>query len=162
VGSFIGGAVSNAFGNWTLRAELAYETDRFFATNGLFPDVQPSDQWSSVIGIDWQGWRDQFISLQWFQKSIIDHRSEMSDARRNDIASFLWESVFMNETVKWQWLQIHSLDDSDGVVQLKLSYNYETNIDVYVGADHFYGRADGFYGQFDQADRLTVGIEWGF
>ena len=50
----------------------------------------------------------------------------------------------------------------DGVVQASLNYQWNTNINLKVGADFFYGDADGLYGQFRGNDRVSVGIEIGF
>ncbi len=48
------------------------------------------------------------------------------------------------------------------MVQVKLTYNYEANIDIYAGVDVFYGNHDDLFGQFDETDRATIGIVWGF
>lgn len=158
----IGGTASTALGDWTLRAELAYETDRYHRTVAVLPGVAAADQWGFVIGLDWQGWTDQFISLQWFQTSITESTPGLVNNQQENRATFLWESNFLNETLTTEWLHIHSLDHGDGVIQPKLTYNYQANIDIYVSADIFYGDSDELFGQFDQADRITIGINWGF
>ena len=158
----VGGTASTALGDWTLRTEIAYETDRYHRTVSAFPGVAEADQWSSVIGLDWQGWTDQFVSLQWFQTSLIGSTPDLFSNRHENTATFLWESKFLNETLTAEWLHIHSLDHGDGVFQPKLTYNYQANIDIYVGVDILYGDSDELFGQFDQADRITIGINWGF
>lgn len=158
----IGGSVSNAFGDWTLRSEVAYETDRYHRTTSTLPGVIDADQWSTVIGLDWQGWTNQFISVQWFQTTITESDADLVNNSREDIATFLWESKFLNETLTFEWLQLHSLDHGDGVAQPRLIYNYEANLDVYVGVDNFYGNRMRLFGQFKEADRISVGFEWGF
>jgi hypothetical protein len=35
-------------------------------------------------------------------------------------------------------------------------------MNIWLGADVFYGDPDGFYGQFDDEDLVTVGFDWGF
>lgn len=158
----IGGTASTALGDWTLRAELAYETDRYHRTVATIPGVAEADQWGFVIGLDWQGWTDQFISLQWFQTSITESTADLVNGPQENRATFLWESNFLNETLTTEWLHIHSIDHGDGVIQPKITYNYQANIDLYVSADIFYGNSKELFGQFDQADRVTIGINWGF
>jgi hypothetical protein len=158
----IGGTASNAFGDWILRTEVAFETDRYHRTVSALPGVSKADQWSTVIGLDWQGWTDQFISMQWFQTTITGSDSDLINNRREDMVTFLWESKFFNETLTLEWLQIHSLDHGDGAVQPRLTYNYETNVDVYLAVDSFYGNRDRLFGQFKEADRVSIGFEWGF
>lgn len=156
-----GGSASTAFGDWTLRTEVAYESNRFQRTRLDFPGVSKSDQWSSVIGLDWQGWTDQFVSLQWFQTTILGGGEELVANRQEDTLTLLWELNFFNETLTLEWLHIHSIDHGDGVIQPQLTYNYRSNIDVYLGVDWFYGDEDELYGQFDRADRITIGFIWG-
>tara|TARA_R110001592_G_scaffold326841_1_gene607806 strand:+ start:6991 stop:8292 length:1302 start_codon:yes stop_codon:yes gene_type:complete len=158
----VGGTASTALGDWTLRTEIAYETNRYHRTVSTFPGVSKADQLGSVIGLDWQGWTDQFISFQWFQTTITESTPALFNNRHENRVTFLWESKFLNETLTGEWLHIHSLDHGDGVFQPKLTYNYQANIDIYVGVDVFYGDNDELFGQFDQADRITIGINWGF
>jgi hypothetical protein len=158
----MGGTASSVFGDWTLRAEFAYETDRYQRTVSALPGVAKAHQWSTVIGLDWQGWTDQFVSVQWFQSTVVDSNETLINNRREDTATLLWELKFLNETLSFKWMHIISLDHGDGVVQSKLSYNYSENIDIYLGVDSFYGDREGLYGQFKDADRFRIGLEWGF
>ncbi len=158
----LGGTLSKAFGDWTLRAEFAYETDRYHRSPETASGVERADQWSSVVGLDFQGWTDQFISAQWFQTSIRGNAAHLIANQREEQLTFLWESKFLNEVLSLKYLHLHSLDHGDGMVQSKLSYNLESNLDVYVRADFFYGDSDKLFGQFDSQDRLALGFEWGF
>ena len=158
----VGGTASNAFGDFILRMEVAYETDRYHRTVSALPGVIKADQWSTVIGLDWQGWTDQFVSMQWFQTTITRSDSALINNRHEDMLTFLWESKFFNETLILEWLQIHSLDNGDGVAQPRLTYNYQANLDVYVAADIFYGDRKNLFGQFKDTDRVSFGFEWGF
>jgi hypothetical protein len=158
----IGGTASTVVGDWTVRAEIAYETDRYHRTVSTAPGVTKAGQWSTVLGLDWQGWTDQFISVQWFQTTVVGSGEDLINNQSEDTATFLWESKFMNETVTLKWLHIFSLDHGDGVLQTKLTYNYRENIDIYAGVDVFYGDREGLFGQFKEADRFRIGFEWGF
>ena len=157
-----GGTLSNAFGDWTLRAELAYETDRYHRDLKASTGVSRADQWSSVVGIDFQGFTDQFISMQWFQASIRKNSEMLVANRREEQLTFLWESKFFNEVLTFKYLHLHSLDHDDGMLQTKLTYNLESSLDVYARADFFYGDSDRLFGQFESADRVALGFEWGF
>ncbi|MEH6826026.1 MAG: DUF1302 family protein [Motiliproteus sp.] len=158
----LGGSASTALGNWIVRTEVAYETDRYHRTQTNLPGVIEADQWSSVIGIDWQGWTDQFVSLQWFQTYIRTDSDDLVRKPRENTLTFLWESSFFNETLSAKWLQIHSIDHGDGIFRPRLSYNYASNVDIYIAADLFYGDQAQLFGQFDHADRISIGLNWGF
>ena len=157
-----GGTASTALGDWILRAELAFETDINHRTTEPLPGVSQAHQWSSVVGLDWQGFTDQFISVQWFQRTIAGGREKRIAKKRENTVSFLWESKFANETLSLEWLHLHSTDHGDGLVQPEVRYNYEANLDIYLNAAVFYGDRKERFGQFDHADRIAFGFVWGF
>ena len=65
----------------------------------------------------------------------------------------LWTCLF---------LMIQNLNRSDGVLQASLNYDWRTNIRLKIGADIFYGSSQGLFGQFDENDRVSMSIEFGF
>ncbi len=157
----LGGSASTSLGQWIVRQELAFETDRYFRSESAFPGVIQSDQLSLVLGFDWQGWQDQFVSLQYFQGNALDYSSDMVMDKRDQKLSLLWESKFLNETLTLKYLGLYSINDQDGFHQARLTYNYQANVDVYLGGEQFYGDDQGLFGQFDQADRVMLGVNWG-
>ncbi|MEH6345352.1 MAG: DUF1302 family protein [Bermanella sp.] len=158
----LGGSASTSLGQWIVRTELAYETDQYLRSETAFPGVIKSDVASYVVGLDWQGWSDQFVSLQIFQSHILENASQAILEKQDTKMSFMWESKFLNETLTLEALTLYSINDEDGVNQVSMNYNYEANIDVYLGFDHFYGDSQGLFGQFDNSDRVVAGINWGF
>jgi hypothetical protein len=158
----LGGSASSALGDWTIRAEIAFETNRYHRTKQSLSGIVQANQWSSVLGVDYQGWNDQFISVQWFQSRINAAQAELIEHSQEDSLTLLWESNFLNDTLTAKWLQIHSIDHGDGVFRSKVSYNLQSNLDIYVSADVFYGNKEKRFGQFDQGDRVSIGFEWGF
>ncbi len=69
---------------------------------------------------------------------------------------------FMNEALQAEVLLIQSLNQRDGVLQASLEYQWRTNIRLKVGADIFYGKSQGLFGQFNEKDRVSIGVEVGF
>ena len=157
-----GGSASTALGDWILRAELAYETDRYQRSVVALPGVVKTDQWGSVVGLDYQGWTDQLLSIQWFQSRVFGQESLTVKEKRENVMSLIWEHRFLNDTLTLRASNLHSLNRHDGLVRVKVSYNMVSNLDVYLGGDRFYGDNKGLFGQFDQADRVVVGVELGF
>jgi len=157
----LGGSASTSLGQWILRSEMAFESDRYLRSEAVFPGVVKSDVFSFVVGWDWQGWQDQFVSLQYFQGNALDNASQLVVDKRDEKLSFLWESKFLNETLALKYLGLYSVNDQDGFHQVRLTYNYQANMDIYLGGDQFYGNSQGLFGQFDQADRVMLGVNWG-
>ncbi|WP_282608629.1 DUF1302 family protein [Pelagibius sp. Alg239-R121] len=160
----LGGSFNNAFDDWVVRGEVGYSTDRFFITEdaGDSDGVVKSGEVSYVLGLDYQGITDTFLSAQLFQSFIADHEDGIVQDQVETSATFLVERTFENETIKLSLLVIQSLNEGDGVVQAELDYQLYSDVNLTLGADIFYGDEDGLFGQFRNRDRITFGVTVGF
>ena len=59
-------------------------------------------------------------------------------------------------------LVLQDVDYEDGMLRPKLTYEYNDEINIYAGADIFYGSEDGLFGQFNVTDRVVSGVVVGF
>ncbi len=158
-----GGSFSNAFDSLTLRGEVAYSIDHYFSINDITDKdgVLKSDEFTYILGFDWQGIEDTFLSLQLFQSYVVnDDPGLVRDPLQTSI-TLLYRQQFYNQTLQFETLLIHNLEDNDGLVRPKIDYQWQDGMNVWVGFDIFYGEADSLFGQYDASDRLIVGMEWG-
>lgn len=160
-----GGTLANAFGDFTLRAEAGYSTDRHFVAE---PDGTPqaadavvaAGELSYVVGVDWMGLTDTLVSAQLFQSHADVHPAAVRRRVETDV-TLLVERTWRNDTMKAGLLAIHDADDGDGVVTVELSHAWRSNVTLRLEASVFYGAADGRFGQFDDGDRVLLGVEVG-
>lgn len=152
-----GVSASTAFGDFVFRGELGYSTDRYFTSNANARGVEKSHELSGVLGLDYSGLTDTLISGQFFQSSISSSEGVLR-AQHETSLSLLVRRDFANDTLTAGLLAIHNTNDSDGVVQLELSYQLTSDLTIAAGADVFYGTAEGLFGQFDERDRFTLRI----
>lgn len=159
-----GGSVSNAFGKATVRAEVGYVTDRFVLTN----DPQDTDgifetgEASGVIGLDYQVDADLLVSGQVFAGVLTDDAPGLVRDQVTGTASLLVRQEFLNDTVEVEGLLLQSLNQGDGLVQLGATYKLTDAVTLAAGADVFYGNRQGIFGQFGEADRVTLAVTYGF
>jgi len=167
----MGGTASNAFGDFTLRAEVGLNSDSYFISRHLTLNeqqqvtgagIRSSPELSSVLGLDYQGISDVLISGQWFQSHLTDYLSDIIRDRTEHTVSLLYEHKLANETWTLRTLWLHSLNEDDGLIRPRISWNASSNLDIWLGSDYFYGSGQGLYGQFDQQDRVFIGLELGF
>ncbi len=160
----LGGSLSNVFGDVTLRGEIAYSSDRYFLSDdiGDVDGVIHTGELSYVIGVDYQGWRDWFISAQVFQSLVTDPTSGLVRDTLETTATFLLRRDFLNDALQAEALLIHGLNQGDGLLQASMAYELRSNIRLSVGADIFYGTSRGLFGQFNENDRVVFGIDIGF
>lgn len=156
----IGGSFSNAFGDVVIRAELGYFTDHYFlSTNSNDKSgITNSPEVNYVLGVDWTGIEDVFISGQIFQSWITDYDSSIVRDEINTTLTFLYRQDFMYETLETEVLLITNLNNGDGLVRPKISYEWSSELEIWLGIDVFYGNNDGLYGQFSDNDRLVAGV----
>lgn len=158
----VGASFSNAFGNLTLRGELAFTTGKRFPTASFFDQdgVIESDRFQYVLGFDWFGFSDWFLSAQFFQDIVIDNDPGLiRDQVENRITAVARRS-FINDNLVFETTALHSIDNGDGLIRPKLSYALNDVTTIWMAADIFYGSESGVFGQFDQRDRLVLGAEF--
>ena len=157
----LGSAFSNAFGDFVLRGEIGYSTDRYFLPDDVNDNVIKSDELAYVFGLDWSGLEDTFFSVQLFQSRLIDDQSGLIRDKVDTTMTLLARRNFMNDTLVAELMLLHNMNNDDGLVRPKITYDWNDNIKAWVGADIFYGDEKGLFGQFDSNDRLTMGVQWG-
>jgi hypothetical protein len=160
----LGGTFSNVFGDFTIRGEIGYSSDRYFLTDDITDrdGVIHTSEFSYVLGLDYQGWRDWFVSAQAFQSIVTNAGSGLVRDTKESTATLLTRRDFLNEALQAELLLIHSLNRGDGVLQAAIKYDWRSNIRLKAGADIFYGTSIGLFGQFKEKDRISLGIEIGF
>jgi hypothetical protein len=159
----LGGTFSRALGDWVARGELGYFSKRFFVTTDPADadGVAESPELSYVLGIDWSGLSDTFISAQLFQSWLLNHKQGFTRPELDTNLTFLMRREFWNDTLTAEILWITNTNDGDGLVRPKVEYDLEDNVSIWAGLDVFYGDRDGLFGQFDDNDRLLIGVEVG-
>ena len=160
----IGGTFSNAFGDWVVRGEVGYFTDQFYLTDDAADadGITESPELSHVLGLDWTGIEDTFLSAQLFQSWVTDSPSGLVRDELDTSLTFLARRDYLNDTLQAEVLWIVNTNDNDGLVRPKLVYEWQDNVKTWVGADIFYGDRDGLYGQFSNNDRIVIGVELGY
>jgi len=158
-----GGTFSRAFGDWVARGELGYFSNRYFLTENLHDDdgIAQSAELSYVLGIDWSGMTDTFISAQLFQSRLTNDQTGFTRPEVDTSFTFLARRMFWNDTLTTEVLWIVNTHDGDGLIRPKLSYDLDDNLEVWLGLDVFYGNHQGLFGQFADNDRVLLGVKLG-
>ncbi len=160
----LGGTFSNAFGDFVLRGELGYSFDRYFLTDDPSDSdgVSESDNFSSVIGLDWSGLDDTLVSAQIFGDYITNDIDGLTRDPFEATTSLLVRRSFLDEDLVAEVIWLQSLNSGDGLVRPKITYHIDDNIKLWAGADVFFGTSDGVFGQFDNNDRVLFGVQFSF
>jgi len=158
----LGGTLSKDFGSVVLKTEAVYSQGRRFTVLRADPDgVVRQNTLDWAAGLDFTLATDTRFNVQLFQRVFFDHdRDIVPDKRENGFSLYL-SSKFGNN---WeaQALLISSLNRSDWMFRPKLSWNFERNWRLLLGADIFHGPTLGLFGQYDNKDRVYSEIRYSF
>ena len=160
----LGGSFSNAFDNWVLRGELAYFSDRHFLAEGFSDSdgITKGAEASYVLGLDWAGLENTLISGQLFQSVALNRESATLRDKTDSTVSLLVNHTLLNETMELRLIWLANTNIGDGLLRLRASYEWQDNLKTWISSDTYYGSEEGIFGQFDDNDRLTLGVELGF
>ena len=160
----IGATFSNAFGNLTLRGEMALNLGSMFATTWNVGDgpARKMNEFAYVLGFDWYGIKETFLSLQCFQNWALGDTKGLVRNKVESYVSFLARRELLHDTLFLKALLIENLDGRGGMLRLEASYELREDMRIWAGLDLFHGSATENFGQFDSRDRLIAGIKWFF
>ncbi len=160
----LGTTFSTALGDWVLRGEVGYFSRTFFI--GKDPTrhhgVVKSPHLNYVLGLDWNGPADILISGQLIQSWMLKHAQRGTRNRLDSTLTLLMRRLFLYDTLTAEVLVIANLNHGDGIVRPKLRYQWLDHLDIWLGADVFFGDREGVFGQFGNNDRVLLGFESAF
>ena len=160
----LGGTFSNAFGDLTVRGEVATFFGRTFSTGSVIDSdgVVQSDELAYVIGLDWYALAETMVSLQFFESRVLDHERGLFRDRTEDNVTLMVRHEMLHDTLLLEALWLYGLNRGDGLLRPKVTYQLNDHTTAWLGYDLFHGGPGGVFGQFDANDRLVLGIEWAF
>jgi hypothetical protein len=161
--NLVGGTLSNALGEFSVRGEFAWNSDVWLmSTDYSIGGVESSEEIAFVLGLDWQRSSSTMVSLQWFQSHLLDYKRTIVRDQTENMVSVLVLQTFDNQSWEFRALALHSLNYEDSMAQFKLKYWLRSNLEIWAGADLFFGDEFGVFGQFSDYDRLLFGLRYGF
>ena len=158
----IGGTFSNAFGDFVVRGEAAFSTNKLFIANPTSDadGVAETDELGYVLGLDWYGMEDMLLSAQLFQSVTTSNPAGMVRDQLDTNFTFLAQQEFLDGDLTLDVIWLTNVNQADGLLRPKVSYQVTDELDVWLGLDVFYGDDDGVFGQFDDQDRIVTGVKW--
>lgn len=161
--SHVAGVTSaTTFGDFALRTEAGFFSDRFVATNDIFdPDgLAASREYAALLGLDWFGLGGgAFVSMQWLQSFVPDLPRAAIRGEAQSIATLVFRRPFAAEAGLVQTMLLVDGERGDGLLRGRVSYEATAHLTVAAGMDVFYGSNRGIFGQFDDRDRVVLELE---
>lgn len=157
-----GASVSRPLGNIVVRGEVAYRTDLPIPgrqANGL-PGGVPTDTVAALVGIDFSGLSNTWLSLQVLVDRAMDHPSRLVRDRDEYLLTATADRYFLNRRLKTRVQAFHSPNEDDGLARLAIEYQLASRVSISLAVDEFYGPDRGLFGQFAHRDQIRFSIEF--
>lgn len=158
-----GGTLAKDFGSVVLKGEGVYTHGRSFAVTriGDVDGVVAQNTMDWALGLDFTLPAETRFNVQFFQRAFFSYDSDLiSDERENGYSLLLNHKL--TDKIEAQALWISSLNRTDWLFRPKVSWNFERNWRLNVGADIFKGPQYGMFGRYDGADRVYSEVRYSF
>lgn len=159
----LGSTLAKDLGDIVVKAEAVYTRGRNFTVlNAMDTDgVAPQNTLDWAAGLDFTLPAETRFNVQVFQRQFFSYNQDIiSDRRENGYSLLLNNKFFTNWEA--QALFISSANRPDWLFRPRLSWNFERNWRVLLGADVFKGPPLGMFGRYDQQDRVYSEIRYSF
>jgi hypothetical protein len=157
----VGTSVNKTVGGALARAEAAYSFDKRFSSSDLTADgVSKNDYLHYLVGYD-SNWFDVDVSLQFIQQHIIDYDDSINQDEFTNTLSFLLNKTFLREKLIFNLFGYYGINDEDGLLRFKLSYDLADGINILAGYNLFFGD-EGAFGQFNENDMAYLQVRLDF
>lgn len=158
-----GGTLAKDLGSTVLKGELVYTNGRKYNVTRLAqPDgLVKQNTLDYAIGLDFTFGSDTRLNLQAFQRVFFAHDPDIIPDKRESGASVFLSSK-LGHNLEAQTLLVHSLNRNDWMLRPRVTWGFEKNWRLAVGADIFYGPITGFFGRFNGGDRVYTEIRYSF
>ena len=159
----VGGTLAKDFGDVVLKGEAVYTRGRSFTTlNAMDSDgVTPQNTIDWAAGLDFTLPAESRLNVQIFQRQYFNYDSDIiSDKRENGYSLLFNTKIFNNWEAQATF--ISSTNRTDWLFRPRVTWSFERNWRLLVGADVFKGPPTGLFGQYDQQDRVYSEVRYSF
>jgi len=144
------------------KAEIVYTGDREYTVTRLSDGdgLVKQNTVDYILGLEWTLPDDNRLNVQLFGRYVSNHDPDTFLRKNEKGVTLLWSSKFGN----WepQMLVMSSLNRSDWLARPRVVWNFARNWRAAFGADYFGGQSTGFFGRFDDKDRVYTEVRYTF
>ena len=160
----IGGTFTKDLGSIVARGEAVYTKGQNFAVNTGFPadGVVSRETLDWIIGIDYPLPSESRINLQVFRRTYFggDDDNIVPHAAGSGVTALF--STKLSDRLEPSILWIQHFDGGGGLVRPKVTWSFMKNVSLGFGADIFRGSRDGYFGRFNNRDRVYTELRYDF
>jgi hypothetical protein len=159
-----GGTLSKDFSDFVLRAEAVYTYGQGYSvTDPNTPQgvvVRPTLDY--IISAEWVLPGDTRVNVQGFQRAYFGGGGADIAIKSDGFGASLFVSTKLTRALEAQLLWIQNFKDAGGLIRPRLNWAVAKNTTLGFGVDIFTGPTDGYFGRFNNRDRLYAEARYDF
>lgn len=159
-----GATLSKDFGFSVARAEFVYGGKQNYATTDpLAPEgVVSRETIDWIISADFVPFRDSRLNVQAFQRIYLNGGSEAVALKSGDFGASIQLTAKVTPTIEPEILWIQAFGGGGSLVRPRVNWLAGRNLKVSLGVDIFSGDIDGYFGRYNNRDRVYTELRYTF
>ena len=159
-----GGTLSKDFSDFVLRAETVYAHGQGYSvTDPSAPQgVVTRSTLDYILSVEFALPGDTRLNVQGFQRVFFGGGGGDIAIKSDGFGASIFVSTKLTNTLEPQLLWIQNFKNAGGLIRPRLNWLAAKNTTLGFGVDIFTGSADGFFGRFNNRDRLYAEVRYDF
>ncbi len=159
-----GGTVSKDLGEMVLRGEAVYASGQGYSvTDPSVPQgVVQRSTLDYIVSVEFPLPGDTRLNLQGFQRAYFDGGGGGLAIKNDGFGASVLLSTKLNSAFEPQILWIQNFKDAGGLIRPRLNWYAAKNATVGFGVDIFIGPSDGYFGRYNNRDRVYSELRYDF
>ena len=159
-----GGTVSKDLGESVVRAEAVYTNGQSYSVTSLTAPqgVVERNTLDYIVSIEWSLPGDTRLNLQGFQRAFFGGSASDNVIKTEGFGASVFLSTKLTEAFEPQILWIQSFKDAGGLIRPRLNWYPAKNTAFGFGVDIFTGPNDGYFGRYNNRDRVYAEVRLDF
>jgi len=159
-----GGTVSKDLGDMVLRAEAVYANGQGYSTTDLSAPqgVVQRSTLDYIVSVDVPLPGDTRLNVQAFQRAFFNGGGGNLVVKSDGFGASIFLSTKLSAAFEPQILWIQNFKNAGGLVRPRLNWYPAKNTAVGFGVDIFTGPDDGYFGRYNNRDRVYADLRYDF
>lgn len=160
----VGATLSKDFDTFVLRAETVYTHGQGY-NSGSSLDTQSIVEHPTlayIVSVDVPLPKDSRINLQAFQNIFLNGGGRDVAVRNDGVGISIFASTKIGNSLEPQVLWIQNFNAAGGMVRPRLNWHAARNTTVGFGVDVFTGPSAGYFGRYNNRDRVYTEVRYDF
>ncbi len=160
----LGGTVSKDLGSFVLRGEAVYTSGQGFSVADVNAPqyVVERSTFDYIVSADFPLPNDVRLNVQAFQRVFYDGGGSDLAIRSDGVGASVFLTAKIGDVLEPQVLWIQNFRDAGSLVRPRLNWLIDGNATASFGVDIFSGPDDGYFGRYDNRDRVYAEFRYAF